>query len=381
MITKLMFKIELCDDDSEEDDANKNKETSTETTNTTTVQPFTQPSKTLTLATTTVPKELSQQPFKITTTAKDSPPQPPSSPKKKQRLDLYGKRIDGGKWYNKLMLLLLITVVFGTVCVAFYQGCLLADVYVYADGPCPSYGVMDCYYGSSQIYFNCSVGAQIGGTLFNESAICFRFIAKDISVNDVITQFGACAGLLHALCAILQLVLRYLVYSFRKRPLTPEEIEKRVAMIAAASDEEKEKYKGTKDSNLTFKHPRYLLLGVLLFGLLLVAPIVGVALFTSFRISTSALTYILLFVIAVIGITGFICVVAAEVDNDEPVDDQQTDDSMTAENMNETAVSVNKNKKRQGRGQRPTSSFRKNVRADFDLKNITEVLAEVAGTH
>ncbi|CAF1456320.1 unnamed protein product [Didymodactylos carnosus] len=104
-------------------------------------------------------------------------------------------------------------------------------------------------------------------------------------------------------------------------------------------------------------------------------------LFASFKISTSALTYVLLVVIAVIGITGAVWVVRAEVDNDEPVDDQQTDDSMTAENMNETAVSVNKNKKRQGRGQRPTSSFRKNVRGDFDAKNVFEVFADVAETH
>ena len=318
-----MFNIEPCDNDNKDDDANDTMEANKKTINTTPIQPFAQSS---------------QQRTKIVTPVNDTRPQSSLSNKKKKLLDLYGKRIDGGKWYNKVMFSLLIIAVVGTACVAFYQGCLLAAIYVYADGPCPSYGVMDCYYGSTQIYFNCSVGAQINGTLFNESAICFRFIAKDISVNEAVTQLGACAGLFNALCAITQLVLRFLIYAWRKRKLTPEEIEKRNPMITAVSDEEK----AVKNSNWEFKHPIYALLSLLLFIILIAAPLAGIGLFTGFKISTSALTYVLLFVVAAIGIIAIVWIVKAEVNDDdnEQIDDQHSENSMTVENVNETAAST-----------------------------------------
>jgi hypothetical protein len=117
-----------------------------------------------------------------------------------RKLNLYGKTINAEKKRNKLMLSVIIVVVIGASCIAGIQGCLLANITVYPNGPRPSYGVMDCY-GKNDTYFNCTPGTQTDATLFTDSATCFRWIARDTTTSDVTTQLGVCTGLIHAFCA------------------------------------------------------------------------------------------------------------------------------------------------------------------------------------
>ena len=241
-------------------------------------------------------------------------------------LDLYGKRIHFGRWYNKLMLIILIGAIVGTVLIAFSQGCILANITVYQDGPCPAYGQMDCYYGNDNVYFGCKPGIQVNAT--TSSAACFRWIIRDVSINDIMTQFGACVGLFNALSAIVQLVLRYLIYSFRRRQVGQENRQAGATaclqnLLLCLSNllpcrkkisRSQEIRKDNNKPETEFKHPYFLLAAWVFIIVLFLAPCVGGALLGVFHISTTALTYIIILLVLFITIIGLVWVALAEED-------------------------------------------------------------------
>ncbi|CAF1462562.1 unnamed protein product [Adineta steineri] len=288
-------------------DNEKNDKNSNATTTNTPVQSFIE--RTSQLATTT-----------IIVTAPERARQ--SSPKKKL-LILYTKIIDGDKVQNIVFLVVIITLVFGTACMAFVQGCFLANITLYPDGPCPRYGIMDCYAGAgnNDIHFNCAPGLQANSTQFNNSATCFRWIVRDMSINDVVTQFGACTGLLHALCAIVQLALRFLIYSMSKRVQTSnEEQEENAARSTADIRSPSAQNKEGKENNeiiYTQENSNRLLCRCICIGIFIISPLVAVALFSCYKISTTALTYIILLTVTLVSVIAFLWVVDTEVDNVE----------------------------------------------------------------
>jgi hypothetical protein len=86
-----------------------------------------------------------------------------------------------------------------------------------ADGPCPNYGPMECFYGNNRTYFTCSTGGIV--TLLSDirSGVCFRWIARDLTISDVTTQLGISTGLLLALCGIAESLIRLYLHALNKR--------------------------------------------------------------------------------------------------------------------------------------------------------------------
>ncbi|CAF1280977.1 unnamed protein product [Adineta steineri] len=298
-IVKLMFYIEMhnISKNNEKKDKNTSRRSAiVQAVTTTPVQAFTEPSGSVAQIT-------------ITTVPNESIERPP----RRKLLDLYGKIIDGDRRRNIVILIIITVAIFGTICIAFIQGCCLATITIYPNGPCPSYGLMDCYgdADNNYNYFTCKPGDETNSTQFNTSAACFRWIARDISINDAVTQLGACAGLLHALCALVQLALRFLIYSGSRRLQTPEEAE---AEAAAATDPETPKDK--QKLKYVWEHPRLIICAcTCMFGIPCAALIIGVVL-GAFKISTTALTYVILVAISLVFTITIAWVVQTEEEGD-----------------------------------------------------------------
>jgi len=76
-------------------------------------------------------------------------------------------------------------IVISSVIIAGFQGCFLANITVYQDDPCPYYGIMECFHDENFTYFLCTPNMKIKFPLFSSSAICFRWIGREISASDV----------------------------------------------------------------------------------------------------------------------------------------------------------------------------------------------------
>jgi len=297
-LIKIMFHIKLKYSDKQQDGDGEKKNTSTQTNEKTTVIAI------------TPTKEAFVNPPKSPTTMTPAPPS------KKTKLNLYGKTIDAEKKRNKFMLSVIIVAVIGAACIAGVQGCLLANITVYPNGPCPSYGVMDCY-GKNDTYFNCTPGTQTDATLFTDSATCFRWIAHDTTINDVMTQLGVCTGLLHAFCAIVQLILRFLLYAFSKHPQTQAEAQAVAALSINETANTTEEKEDSNKTQYTYEHPVYLAISLLALLLIPVGAILTAILLGVFRISITALTYVVLIAIVIVSLFAILWIVMEEEDEDK----------------------------------------------------------------
>lgn len=132
-------------------------------------------------------------------------------------LDVYGKYLPLRKKRNRCVILMLTTVVITATILAFGEGCILASTTAYQDRPCPPQGDMECFYGPNATYFQCTVQRNIslpGSLLF---ATCFRWVAPNLGVSDVLDQIGVCTGLLAALGAFAEVLVRLLLYVYQQR--------------------------------------------------------------------------------------------------------------------------------------------------------------------
>ncbi|CAF1344066.1 unnamed protein product [Adineta ricciae] len=115
-------------------------------------------------------------------------------------LYVYGKYLTSDTKSNVVLITILTTTVIASVALVGFQACFLANVTVYDDGPCRTYGIMDCFYGSNHTYFQCTPDKSISLSYF-KSATCFRWIGR----------------LPDALGAVAQVFIRFLLFVFQQR--------------------------------------------------------------------------------------------------------------------------------------------------------------------
>jgi hypothetical protein len=141
-----------------------------------------------------------------------------------------------------------------------------------------------------------------------------------MSINDIITQIGACAGLLQALCATVKLVLRYLIYSFGRCLPNQKDIQtgaaSRLQKLLRYLDNRllQCRKKDSDKPETEFEHPRFLIAACFIIGVLFLASCVGGAVLGVFHISTTALTYIIILLNLFISIIALVWIAMAEED-------------------------------------------------------------------
>ncbi|CAF2886076.1 unnamed protein product [Rotaria sp. Silwood2] len=113
--------------------------------------------------------------------------------------------------------MVLSVIIVSSVIIAGFEGCILASITLYQNDLCPVNGIMECFHGENHTYFECQPGQKIDFPLLTSSASCFRWIARDKSVTDVMTQLGVCTGLLTAFGALAEVLIRLLLYVFQQR--------------------------------------------------------------------------------------------------------------------------------------------------------------------
>jgi hypothetical protein len=366
-LVKIMFHIKLKypdeqpNEDGEDENTNVQKnEKTTVVVLTTTKEAFVNPPQSsTTIIETTAPNNSTQE-----------------TPSDNRKLNLYGKTIDAEKTRNKIMLTIIIIGVIGASCIAGVQGCLLANITVYPNGPCPHYGVMDCY-GKNDTYFNCTPGTQTDSTLFTDSATCFRWIARDTTVNDVMTQVGVCTGLLHAFCAIVQVLLRFLLYAWSEHPQTPEEAAEEAKTAAAMStNQTANTTEGKEDSNktkYTYEHPVLIFISTLALILIPLLAIITAVLLGVFRVSITALTYVVL--VAIVVVCCFTIIWIAMEDDDKLAGQTSALTTIIPLDDDEPKQDTTKNKERTQH-----NGFKQNVIKDFKIEDVSPISDIFLGT-
>ncbi|CAF0850194.1 unnamed protein product [Adineta steineri] len=313
-ILRLMFHIEVYDPSEE----GKKKKTDSLTTAS---------DRATTSATTTLPEvqafespSSAMQTIDAATRSRAIEMQMPTVAAPEKYLDVYGKYIHANTFSNKFFLAIIIVTVLFTATIAFYQGIFLANMTVYPDEPCPSNFIqMDCYFGSEHTYFNCTQGQQTDSRFVNGSAMCFRWIFRDVSVNDVMTQFGACYGLLNAFLAIIQVVLRFLLYSFTKRLATENEdttsnaIPTQTAETAVTSTSVEDQETKHRKAKYVYIHKYLLQANLLALHLVMFAAFIPIFIFIGKKVNTTVLTYLILATIVMMAMIALLWIVRIDV--------------------------------------------------------------------
>ncbi|CAF3538354.1 unnamed protein product [Rotaria socialis] len=137
--------------------------------------------------------------------------------KERQVLNLYGRYILIRRRGTIIFLTILVGILISTALVATCNNLILSSTSVYRDGPCPAFGPMECFAGHDAIYFACNTGLTAPFPVSDAAGTCFRWIARDITISDVLTQLGVATGLLLALGNIAQAIIRIYLLAFNKR--------------------------------------------------------------------------------------------------------------------------------------------------------------------
>ncbi|CAF1448965.1 unnamed protein product [Adineta steineri] len=245
---------------------------------------------------------------------------PAHSEHEREVLNVYGKFLTLNKKRNTIVILILTVTVISAVIIAGFEGCFMANITVYADGPCPYYGVMDCYYGSSGTYFNCTPDISITLPASIKSATCFRWIGRDITVSDVMTQVGACTGLLTALGSVLEVFIRLLYFVFQQRLGVSTGIRRVMEKTVGINRFTQPCHGGcctipcrlgVLDLRL-YQHPILVILVFLIYALIPILVIAAIVLMSDFRISITSLTYIVMITLILISCMGLLWILWEE---------------------------------------------------------------------
>lgn len=223
-------------------------------------------------------------------------------------LNVYGKYLTLDKKRNKLLIASLSIIVISAVLLAGFEGCILATSSIYQGGQCPVYGSTECFHGNNRTFFECKSGVQVNISLLGGSASCFRWIVRDASVSNVITQIGVCTGLLTALGSITEVFIRLLLVIFQQRRGIATGIRRIMEKTVGINHiTQPTRCCGIKlpfhfhfFTLSLFEHP-YLIILIILFYIFL--PVVVVAAFillSYFQISITSLTYIVLLTLALL---------------------------------------------------------------------------------
>ncbi|CAF1095588.1 unnamed protein product [Adineta ricciae] len=233
----------------------------------------------------------------------------PSHPEyEREVLNMYGRYLTLNKNSNKFLIMTISVIVISSIIIAGIEGCFLASITVYPDGPCPIYGLMECFHGSNFTYFPCTPGNTINFTLYSNSATCFRWIARDASISNVVTQIGICTGLLTAFGSVVEVVIRLLLFVFQQRRCVATGIRRllektvginRITKPTRCCGMKLPFQFGILDLRL-YQRPWLVVIFLILYTLLPLSVIGSIVLLSYFRISITSLTYIILLTIVLI---------------------------------------------------------------------------------
>ncbi|UJR20071.1 hypothetical protein I4U23_023203 [Adineta vaga] len=235
-------------------------------------------------------------------------------------LDVYGKYLILEKPRNKVLIFTITVTIIASVILAGFQTCFLANVTVYDDGPCPSFGTMECFFGGNHTYFQCTPDKSISLGSFAKTATCFRWIGRDITISDIMTQIGACTGLLVALGAVTEVFIRFLLFIFQQRLGVATGIRRvmektvginRVTQPCNCCGHKLCCHFGILNLQL-YERPWLIVLVIILYVSLPALVVASIILMIYFRISITALTYIVLTACIQICCLGLLWILFAE---------------------------------------------------------------------
>ncbi|CAF1544771.1 unnamed protein product [Adineta steineri] len=268
-------------------------------------------------------------------------PSHPAHPEhEREVLNVYGKFLTLNKKRNTLVILLITATVISAVIIAGFAGCFMVGITVYEDGPCPYYGIMDCYYGNNQTYFQCTPNISI--TLpGSKSAACFRWIGRDITVSDVMTQVGACTGLLTALGAVLEVFIRFLYFILQQRLCVSTGIRRVMEKTAGINRFTQPSHcccctiphrLGVLDLRL-YEHPILVVIVFIIYAMIPIDVAASIFLMINFRISITSLTYVVMATLVLISCMGLLWILWEENEIDQVIPGAWNDINDTVASM------------------------------------------------
>ncbi len=266
----------------------------------------------------TVPSATGEQPTRGKEEVSKNHPSHPEY--EREVLNVYGKFLTLNKKSNKILVMTLAVIVISSVIIAGFQGCFLANITVYPNGSCPYQGVMECYHGSNFTYFQCTPNRTINFPLFSSSATCFRWIGRDTTISEVMTQIGASTGLLTALGSVVQVLLRLLLFVFQQRPSVAAGI-RRLMEKTVGINRITKPFRccgctlpfnfGVLDLRL-YQRPWLVTIFFIVYACIPATAVASIILLSHFRISITSLTYVILIAVVMICCLGLLWILWEE---------------------------------------------------------------------
>ncbi|CAF3372958.1 unnamed protein product [Rotaria socialis] len=227
-------------------------------------------------------------------------------------LNMYGRFLSFNKRINKAFLTILTTIIISAALIAAFGNLVLATTTVYRDGPCPTYGPMECYSGDNHTYFECNTGQILNFSVDSASGACFRWIARDMTTADLTTQIGVTAGFLTALGSITECLIRIYLSALNKRLGVSIGIGRILAKTVGIN-----RITATTPCcgrrircrcgffNLSqYKHPHMTVIVTFIYILVPFLIIPGIALLYHFQLTVTLLTFVFLITFALVCVVG-----------------------------------------------------------------------------
>ncbi|CAM2727042.1 unnamed protein product [Rotaria socialis] len=240
--------------------------------------------------------------------------------KERQVLNLYGRYILIRRRGTIIFLTILVGILISTALVATCNNLILSSTSVYRDGPCPAFGPMECFAGHDAIYFACNTGLTAPFPVSDAAGTCFRWIARDITISDVLTQLGVATGLLLALGNIAQAIIRIYLLAFNKRLGIATGIHRIAAKTIGINKHTAQTkccccslcWHCSACNCKVFKHPAAVIIVTAVYCLipLLIAP--AIILLYYYQLTVTSLTFVFLIAFGIVSVLSLIWIMVQE---------------------------------------------------------------------
>lgn len=235
-------------------------------------------------------------------------------------LNMYGRYISLHKKQTPIFLIIMTTIIISAALIAAFNSLFLNTSTVYPNGPCPSLGPMQCFCGRNQTFFSCDTGKMSSCPLSETSGACFRWIARDMTTSDLTTQLGVTTGLLVAFGNIAQAVIRIYLLAFNKRLSIATGIHRIAAKTIGINRHTARTsccccrlpWHCSACNLRLFKHPAAVIISTAFYIMIPFLMIPAVILLYYFELSVTALTFVVLIVVAIICILAMVWILVQE---------------------------------------------------------------------
>ena len=261
-------------------------------------------------------------------------PESKSSPEHvREVLNVYGRYMSVRKKRTRVFLMTLIALIISGGVIAAFNSIFLATTTVYRGGPCPPIGPMECFCGNNYTNFSCDTGKTTACPFDVSSSVCFRWVARDLTTSDLTTALGVTTGLLIAFGNIAQALIRIYLLAYNKRLGIAIGIY-RIAAKTIGINRDTARTRCCCCSlpwhcsacNLKlFKHPAAVIIATVIYIAIPLLMIPAVILLYQYQLSVTALTFIVLIILAMFCGLSIVWIMVEETESSSNVPGGWTD--------------------------------------------------------